>query len=63
MADEVWRNIQNRLRFLVQFRFFLQRTPGGSRRFFGILSTDNFDKMSAKCSENEKSVCLRAIIF
>ena len=51
MTDEVWRNIQNRLRFLVQFRFFPQ------------ISTDNFDKMGAKCSENEKSVCLRAIIF
>lgn len=36
---------------------------GGSRRFFGMLSTDNFDKMGAKCSENGKSVCLRAIIF
>lgn len=63
MVDEVWRNIQNRLRFLVQFRFFPQRTPGDRGAFFGILSTDNFDKMGAKCSENEKSVCLRAIIF
>lgn len=36
---------------------------GESRRFFDMLSTDNFDKMGAKCSENEKSVCLRAIIF
>ena len=33
MADEVWRNIQNRLRFLVQFRFFPQRTPGDCGAF------------------------------
>ena len=33
MADEVWRNIQNRLRFLVQFRFFPQTTPGEHGNF------------------------------
>ena len=33
MADEVWRNIQNRLQFLVQFRFFPQRTPGNRGAF------------------------------
>lgn len=48
--------------FLCSFASF-HRERRGSRRFFGIFSPDNFDKKGAKCSENEKTVSLRAIIF
>ena len=33
VSERMWRNIQNRLRFLVQFRFFPQRTPGNRGAF------------------------------
>lgn len=48
--------------FLCSFASF-HRERRGIAALFGMLSTDNFDKMGAKCSENGKSVCLRAIIF
>ena len=62
-AQEMYKNFSFIVTWRTKCGVINTENAGGSRRFFGMLSTDNFDKMGAKCSENEKSVCLRAIIF
>lgn len=48
--------------FLYNFASF-HRQRRGNTAIFRHFSPDNFDKKGAKCSENEKTVSLRAIIF